>query len=54
MLNYQCTGYHEVPTLREVFNLKPIKEFEIWLEKMGIYENGRLSKIAGDPSIFMK
>ncbi len=54
MLNYQCTGYHEVPSLRETLNRKPIHEFEIWLEKMGIYENGRLSKRAGDASIFIK
>ncbi|WP_432408072.1 ethanolamine ammonia-lyase subunit EutB [Wukongibacter sp. M2B1] len=54
MLNYQCTGYHEAPSLRQLTNLKPIKEFEAWLEKMGIYENGRLSKRAGDASIFMK
>ncbi len=54
MLNYQCTGYHEAPSLRQLTNLKPIKEFEDWLEKMGIYENGRLSKRAGDASIFMK
>lgn len=54
MLNYQCLGYHEVPTLRELFGLKPIKEFEEWLEKMGIYENGRLSQRAGDASIFIK
>ncbi|SHK09656.1 ethanolamine ammonia-lyase subunit EutB [Paramaledivibacter caminithermalis] len=54
MLNYQCTGYHEAPTLRVLTNKRPIKEFEDWLEKMGIYENGRLSKKAGDASIFMK
>lgn len=54
MLNYQCTGYHEAPSLRQLLNLRPIKEFEMWLEKMGIYENGRLSKRAGDASIFMK
>lgn len=54
MLNYQCTGYHEAPTLRQLTNRRPIKEFETWLEKMGIYENGRLGKRAGDASIFMK
>ncbi|WP_129599601.1 ethanolamine ammonia-lyase subunit EutB [Anaerophilus nitritogenes] len=54
MLNYQCTGYHEAPTLREILHLRPIKEFEQWLEKMGIYENGRLSEKAGDASIFLK
>ncbi len=52
MLNYQCTGYHEAPSLRELLNLRPIKEFEAWMEKMGLYEKGRLSKKAGDASIF--
>ncbi|WP_105617856.1 ethanolamine ammonia-lyase subunit EutB [Vallitalea okinawensis] len=54
MLNYQCTGYHEAPSLRQVLNLRPIKEFEQWLEKMGLYENGKLTAKAGDASIFLK
>ncbi len=33
MLNYQTTGYHETATLRELFGLKPIKEFDQWMEK---------------------
>jgi ethanolamine ammonia-lyase large subunit len=53
MLNYQCTGYHEAPSLRELLGLKPIREFELWLEKMGIYENGRLSRQGGDASLFL-
>jgi len=52
MLNYQSLGYHEAATLRELLNKKPIPLFECWLEKMGIYENGRLSQGAGDASIF--
>lgn len=54
MLNYQCTGYHETPTLRELLGLKPIKEFELWMEKMGLIENGKLTSKAGDASIFLK
>ncbi|SKC37952.1 ethanolamine ammonia-lyase subunit EutB [Maledivibacter halophilus] len=54
MLNYQCAGYHDAPALRDLLNLRPIKEFEEWLEKMGIYKNGKLTEIAGDASIFMK
>lgn len=53
MLNYQTTGYHETATLRELYGLKPIKEFEIWMEKMGLMENGKLTKLAGDASIFL-
>ena len=54
MLNYQCTGYHEAQTLRELLNLKPIKEFDLWLEKMGIRKNGKFTDRAGDASIFLK
>lgn len=54
MLNYQCTGYHETPTLRELLGLRPIKEFEEWMEKMGLMENGKLTSKAGDASIFLK
>ncbi|MBD8975846.1 ethanolamine ammonia-lyase subunit EutB [Veillonella magna] len=54
MLNYQTTGYHETATIRELFNLRPIKEFELWLEKMGFMENGKLTSLAGDASVFLK
>jgi len=54
MLNYQSLGYHEAAALRELLNQKPIPAFACWLEKMGIYANGRLSPIAGDASLFFK
>ncbi len=54
MLNYQCTSYHDIPTLREVFNLRPLPEFEAWAERMGILHNGRLTPRAGDATIFTK
>lgn len=53
MLMYQCTGFHEAAALREVFGLRPIKEFDMWLEKMGFSENGKLTRRAGDASVFM-
>ncbi len=53
MLMYQCTGYHEIPALREVFGLRPIPEFDRWLEKMGFSENGKLTSKAGDASVFL-
>ncbi|MCG4586423.1 ethanolamine ammonia-lyase subunit EutB, partial [Anaerosalibacter bizertensis] len=52
MLNYQTLGYHDGAALRELLGLRPIREFEIWLEKMGIYKDGKLTKRAGDASIF--
>ena len=54
MLMYQCTGYHEAASLREIFGLRPISEFDQWLEKMGFSENGKLTPLAGDASVFMK
>ena len=54
MLNYQTNAYHDVNTIREILNLRPIDEFEKWLEKMDIMENGRFTKRAGDPTIFLR
>ncbi|PKM81852.1 MAG: ethanolamine ammonia lyase large subunit [Firmicutes bacterium HGW-Firmicutes-14] len=54
MLSYQDTSYHDDASVREILGLKPLPEFEKWLEEMGIMENGRLGKRAGDPSIFDK
>jgi len=52
MLNYQTNAYHDANTVREILGLHPIAEFERWLEKMGIMEDGRLTARAGDPTIF--
>lgn len=54
MLNYQTNAYHDVNAIREVLNLRPLPEFERWLEKMGIMEQGHLTKRAGDPTIFAR
>ncbi|MGI6403265.1 MAG: ethanolamine ammonia-lyase subunit EutB [Oscillospiraceae bacterium] len=54
MLNYQCTGYHEGVSLRELFGLKPIPEFAEWMERIGITQNGKITKRFGDASIFLK
>lgn len=54
MLNYQTTGYHETGAMRELLGKRPIKEFEAWMEKMGLLENGRITELYGDGSIFMK
>lgn len=53
MLNYQTNAYHDVNAVREILGKRPIREFEIWLEKMGIMENGRLTDKAGDPTLFL-
>lgn len=53
MLNYQCTGYHDIITLRALFNKKPIKEFDMWLEKLGLFKDGKMTELTGDASIFL-
>lgn len=52
MLNYQTTSFHNNAALREIFSLKPAPEFEAWLERMGLWRNGRLTDRAGDASVF--
>lgn len=52
MLNYQSMSFHDVATLLQTFGKTPAPAFLAWLQKMGIYENGRLSARAGDLSIF--
>lgn len=52
MLSYQDTSYHDDASVREILCLRPLPEFEEWLERMGIMENGRLTGLGGDPSIF--
>ena len=52
MLNYQDTSYYDDATTREVLELRPAPEFEKWMEKRGLMEEGRLTERAGDPSIF--
>jgi ethanolamine ammonia-lyase large subunit len=54
MLNYQSNSFHDASTIRETLRLRPVKEFEVWLEKMGLMEDGRLTKWAGDPTFFLK
>lgn len=54
MLNYQCTGYHDAASLRQLLKLRPSKEFEAWMESMGIWKDGQLTGSAGDASIFLK
>jgi ethanolamine ammonia-lyase large subunit len=54
MLSYQSTSYHDAPTLRQLFKLRPAAEFERWLVELGLMKNGVLTEKAGDPSFFLK
>ncbi len=52
MLNYQTTAFHRYRHRPSVAEFTSSPEFERWLETMGIMANGRLTKRAGDPSLF--
>lgn len=52
MLNYQTTSFHNNAALRELYSLRPAPEFEAWLERMGLWRNGKLTERAGDASVF--
>lgn len=54
MLMNQTTSYHDIATIREVLGKHPVPEFERAMERLGIMNNGKLTRRAGDPSIFMK
>jgi ethanolamine ammonia-lyase large subunit len=53
MLSYQCTSYHDGATLRQLLGLRPAPEFEAWLVERGLMQDGRLTRRAGDPSVFL-
>lgn len=54
MLMYQSTGYHDIAALRMTLGRHPIPEYEAWLEKYGILENGGPGPHFGDPTQFMR
>jgi ethanolamine ammonia-lyase large subunit len=54
MLSYQCTSYHDAPTLRQLFKARPAAEFEAWLVSLGLMKDGVLTEKAGDPTFFLK
>lgn len=53
MLMYQSDGFHDIACVRELLGLRPLPEFEAWMERAGIWENGRLTRRAGDASLLM-
>jgi len=54
MLAYQCTSFHDAPSLRQLLGLRPYPEFERWMEELGLMRDGRLTDRAGDPTIFVR
>jgi ethanolamine ammonia-lyase large subunit len=53
MLSYQSSSYHDAPSLRQLLGLRPLPEFEAWMEDLGLLRDGRLTDIAGDASFFL-
>ncbi len=54
MLSYQSTSYHDAPSLRQALDLRPIPEFEAWMEDIGLMAGGKLTAKAGDASFFLQ
>jgi ethanolamine ammonia-lyase large subunit len=54
MLSYQCTSYHDAAALRQLLKLRPLPEFEAWMESIGLMKDGRLTPNAGDASFFLQ
>lgn len=53
MLSYQSSSYHDAPSLRQLLGLRPLPEFEAWMEGLGLLRDGRLTEKAGDASFFL-
>jgi len=54
MLSYQCTSFHDAPSLRQLLGLRPLPEFEVWMEQIGLMKDGILTEKAGDASFFLQ
>jgi ethanolamine ammonia-lyase large subunit len=54
MLNYQSTSFHDNAAVRELLRLRPTPEFEAWMERLGLMQDGRLTGLAGDMGVFVR
>jgi len=54
MLSYQCTSFHDAASLRQLMGLRPLPEFEAWMENLGLIKDGKLTDKAGDASFFLQ
>lgn len=48
MLNYQSTSFHDAQYVRQTLNLRPAPEFDLWLQKMGVYDQSGQLRAADD------
>jgi len=51
MLNYQSTSFHDNAAVRSVFGYRPTPEFEAWMERLGLLQDGRPTSRFGDPTV---
>ena len=49
MLNYQTNAYHDAAAIREILGLRPIREFDQWLEKNGDQREREADEICRRP-----
>ena len=54
MLNYQSTSFHDAQYVRQTLNLRPSPEFDLWLQKMGVYDQSGRLRSADDPLAELK
>ncbi len=54
MLNYQSTSFHDNAAVRELLGLRPTPEFEAWMERLGLMQQGKLTGLAGDMGVFVR
>ena len=52
MLMNQTTSYHDIAAIRQLLGKRPIYEFELAMERLGVMKDGKLTEHAGDPSYF--
>jgi len=55
MLNYQSTSFHDAMVMRQTLGLRPAPEFEAWLQRMEIFDQGASSRLLSHlPTRFSK
>ena len=54
MLSYQCTSFHDAPSLRQAFKLRPAPEYEQWLESLGLDEEWDADRTGRRPHLLLK
>jgi ethanolamine ammonia-lyase large subunit len=53
MLNYQSTSFHDALYIRNLLKLKPAPEFEVWLNKMKLWNSENFEIQSTSPSHYL-